>query len=420
MSKIKENYVGALDIGTNKCCALLGVSRSNNELEIIGFGERATDGAVLKGDILDMELLMTVFSEAMSEAEQMANVSFADTYCIALNVSGSTMSFVPSVGSVTIKNPDQRITENDYIEACENAERYNSPPNKSYLGMCESYSFINSSKQVTQPIGQAGYKLDVHVLLQYIGSNELANIRHLGADLGIDDARIDTIFSGIAGAYGCLSESEKNNGTLLVDFGAGTTEYMVLNDGVITHAGVLPLGMDHVINDLSIGLKLPFNLCRQFVEQGRLEQLFSNSEDYWEVEIGRNIQQKSAHAIEAVVNARLQEIFNIIKSEIYKKNIVPDISSGGVLIGGGALLSRSRDIFRDTFKFNVRIGSAIGMTGNIGNLSTPQYGTTYGLLKFAHTCCLQNELPSKNNNPVTSVVNNVMNIFSKVKDSIKL
>ena len=79
MSKIKENYVGALDIGTNKCCALLGVSRSNNELEIIGFGERATDGAVLKGDILDMELLMTVFSEAMSEAEQMANVSFADT-----------------------------------------------------------------------------------------------------------------------------------------------------------------------------------------------------------------------------------------------------------------------------------------------------------------------------------------------------
>ena len=420
MSKIRENYVGAMDIGSNKCCVLIGISRSNDELEIIGFGEMPTEETVLKGDIIDMEQLMNQFSIAMTTAEKMANISFADTYCIAVNVSGSTMNFIPSVGSVTIKNADQRITENDYAEACENTERFNIPANKFYLGMCESHSVINSSKPTTSPIGQSANKLDVHVLLQCIGLDELKNIKHLVADLGIDEDRMDTIFSGIAGAYGVLSDSEKKNGTLLVDLGAGTTEYVVMNNYGFKAAGVLPVGMDHIINDLSLGLKLPMSLCRQLLESGKLEQIFKNNELFWEYELNRTTHKIPTSSLESIVNCRLQEIFEIIKTEIYKKNCHLDLNMGGVLIGGGALLSRSHEFFENTFSFKSRTGIAIGMTGNTGNLSTPQYGATYGLLKLAHTCCIQNELPDKNNNPVTMVVDNVVNILNKVKDSIKI
>ena len=420
MSKIRENYVGAMDIGSSKCCVLIGISRSNDELEIIGFGESSSEEAVLKGDIIDMEQLREQFSIAMNDAEKMANISFADTYSIAVNVSGSTMSFIPSVGSVTIKNADQRITENDYEEACENAARFNLQDNKAYLGMCESHAVINTNKPTTSPIGQSANKLDVHVLLQCIGLDELKNINNLIADLGIDEARMDTIFSGIAGAYGVLSDSEKKNGTLLVDLGAGTTEYVVMNNYGFKAAGVLPVGMDHVINDLSLGLKLQLPLCRQLLESGKLEQILNNNEHFWEYELNRTTYKIPTSSIEAIVNSRLQEIFDIIKIEIMKKNCHLDFNMGGVLIGGGALLSRSHEIFGNTFNFNSRTGIAIGMTGNIGNLSTPRYVTTYGLLKFAHTCCVQNELPDKNNSPVNIVVDKIINTIKKVKDSINI
>jgi cell division protein FtsA len=231
---------------------------------------------------------------------------------------------------------------------------------------------------------------------------------------------MDTIFSGIADAYGVLSDSEKKNGTLLVNLGAGTTEYVVMNNYGYKAAGVLPIGMDHVINDLSLGLKLTLPLCRQLLESGKLEQILNNNEHFWEYELNRTTNKIPTSAIEAIVNARLQEIFDIIKIELLKKNCHLDLAMGGVLIGGGALLSRSHEIFSNTFNFRSRTGIAIGMTGNIGNLSTPRYVTTYGLLKLAHTCCLQNELPDKPNSPVNTVVDIIMNMIKKVKDSIKL
>ncbi|MBR7127689.1 MAG: cell division protein FtsA [Lentisphaeria bacterium] len=420
MAKIRENFVGTLDIGSNKCCVLFGLSRSNDELEIIGFGEAKSDGSVLKGDILDMELLMNQLTLALNDAEQMANISINESSITTVNISGTTMSFIPSVGSVTIKNADQRITEDDYNEALENAERFNMPENKSHLGTFESYSVINNSKKTAAPIGQSANKLDVHTLLQFVGVNELKNTKHLMADLGIEENNVDYIFSGIGGLYGCLSESERKNGSIFIDLGAGTTEFVVVNNYIITAAGVLPLGMDHVINDLSLGLKLPMSICRNLVESGQLEQLLKSNETFWEYEINRTKYRIPSHIIELIVNARLQEIFELMKIQIYRNNAHCDIEAGGILIGGGALLSRNHEIFRNTFDCNCRTGRAIGMTGNIGSLSTPQYGTTYGLLKMAHAYSMRSKLPNKNHNPVTIAVDKFIQMFSKVKDSVKL
>ena len=136
MAKVKENYVGAIDIGTHKCRALIGISRSNNELEIIGFGEALTEGAVVKGDIQNLELLQEKISDALNQAENMAQISFADIYSATINISGSSVSFIDSIGSVTIKNSDGRITDEDYEEACENAERCHIPVGKTNFGIC--------------------------------------------------------------------------------------------------------------------------------------------------------------------------------------------------------------------------------------------------------------------------------------------
>jgi cell division protein FtsA len=65
------------------------------------------------------------------------------------------------------------------------------------------------------------------------------------------------VFNGLASAEAVLLPAEKELGVVLVDIGSGTTELAIYEQKNLWYASVLPVGGDHITNDLAVGLRTP-------------------------------------------------------------------------------------------------------------------------------------------------------------------
>src|SRR5258708_20360985 len=68
---------------------------------------------------------------------------------------------------------------------------------------------------------------------------------------------VEMVFEPLATAEAVLSPDERELGVLLVDIGAGTTEYALFCEGETQYSPVAPIGAGHFPNDLPPPLRTP-------------------------------------------------------------------------------------------------------------------------------------------------------------------
>jgi len=169
-----------------------------------------------------------------------------------------------------------------------------------------------------------------------------------------------------------------------VDIGAGKTEYLVYFYRGVCASGVIPLGMEHVANDLSIGLKLHIDACRRLLENGTLAKAIQEKKSSLELpgSTGR-MMTIPLTSFEVIVDARIREIFELIRRQLREKNAPRALGAGGILTGGGAEYFRSRELFCDIFDMNCRIGIPANAPGAGFDLDSPRFSAIWGALKVA-------------------------------------
>jgi cell division protein FtsA len=257
-------------------------------------------------------------------------------------------------------------------------------------------------------------------------SNRLSNFRIVMRDAGFD-IQMNLVFSGLASAYGVLTEEEQEHGVLLVDIGAGTTEYIVVfNQGVLA-SGVIPIGFDHVANDLSIGLDLSIHNCRKMLNDGTITNHLK--ERYGNIEVrsnNGNARKIPMSSVEKIIDMRLKEIFQVIHNKVKDLALLNNLSAGGIISGGAALFPRTSEIYRTTFDFPVRIGQPFEAAGAVTGIEDPRYSNVWGALRFGLASLISSAEQEKGGliriviSHIDRIADSMMKRFRDVKDAIKI
>src|SRR5438105_5096042 len=257
------SIIVGLEIGTSKVCVVVGELGADNALNVVGVGQAKSRG-VRKGEIADAPAAEEDIRHAIVEAEQMADVEIRSVY---LGVSGGHLRGFNNRGVHPVVSADREICEEDVQDVIKNAKTINLPAQNHVVHAIRQHFLVDGHDGIANPVGMLGAKVEVDVHVVHGSLNRLQNaIRTVkGLQLEVDDI----IFTGLASSLALLNNEQKELGSLVIDIGGGTTEYVVYANGITTHTGVLAVGGDHVSNDLAYGLKVPLGRAEQLkIEHG--------------------------------------------------------------------------------------------------------------------------------------------------------
>ena len=374
-----SQIIVGLEIGTSKVCVVVGEVNDNQVANIIGLGQSKSRG-VRKGEIVDSSVVEEDVRNAIVEAEHMADVEIQSVF---LGVTGSHMRGFNNTGVHPVVSADREINDADIQDVIKNAKAVNLPSDHSVVHVIRQHFSVDGQDGILNPEGMLGAKMEVDVHVVSGRYNRLQNPIRLVSGLHLQVENI--AFNGLASSLATLSTEQKELGTLVIDLGAGTTDYAIYSGGVIKHTGVLAVGGDHVSNDLAYGLKVPLGRAEQLkVENGSAVIDPESKNRMLDLSTDNIVPGKKVNLnhLQMIMSLRLREIFELIATDIDQAGLINYLRAGVVLCGGGARTPNITKLARDVFKLPAAIGRSSTVSGIKNALDEPEFSTSIGLIKF--------------------------------------
>lgn len=379
-----EDIVFGIDIGTTKICALVGAVR-DRELQIIGLGVQPSDG-MRKGMIVDVPSATVALARAVQEAEETSGYRLSQA---VVSIAGEHIGSTNNTGMVAIgsgrTSPDAGVTPADIDRALETAQAIPIPHNRQIIHLIPRHYTIDDHAGVRQPLGMHGYRLEVEAHIVTAATSALQNLQHCVGGVGINAA--ETVLNALASAEAVLEPAEREMGVLIADIGGGTTDLALYKQGTVWHTHVIPIGGYHITNDIAIGLRAPYETAEKVkLQYGDCRPAEIDPDLVFTVEpFGGEKIQVGRQDLAQVIEARIEEIFNLILKDIQQSGYDEMLPAGIVLTGGTAQLRGITNVAERVLNVPARVAAPKNLVGLVDTLHSPAYATSVGLLRWAST-----------------------------------
>jgi cell division protein FtsA len=189
----------------------------------------------------------------------------------------------------------------------------------------------------------------------------------------------------IASSKAVLSRDEMEAGVALVDIGGGTTDLAIFHEGIIRHTAVIPFGGDVITRDIKEGC----NVMQQQAEKLKVKfgsALVEAITDNRIITIpglkGRPSKEISEQNLAAIIQARVEEIFDQVYWEIRRSGYDRKLIGGIVLTGGGSMLRNICELVEAHTGISTRLGVPTEHLahGYDKEVTSPIYATAIGLI----------------------------------------
>jgi cell division protein FtsA len=366
-------------VGTTKICAVIAEPGAGGRLEVIAVGAAASRG-LRKGVVVNIESTVEAIKQAVGEAEQAAGLEVAAVYA---GVAGGHIRGLNSRGVVAVSGKDREVSPADVARAVEAARALNLPQDREIIHVLPQTFVVDDQDGVREPIGMTGVRLEVeaHIVTGAMTSvqNVVRSVNRAGLEVR------DIVLEPLASAEAVLYPDEKELGVVLVDIGGGTTDVALYREGAIWHTAILPLGGDHISNDIAVGLRTSSadaeGLKRRY--GCALTSLVSAEETVDVPSVGgRKARQLSRQILSEIIQPRVEEIFTLVARDLARAGFRDAATAGVVVTGGTSILEGVPEVAERVFDLPVRRGVP-DVGGELAEVvKSPIYATGVGLALY--------------------------------------
>ncbi|MDR2199050.1 MAG: cell division protein FtsA [Deltaproteobacteria bacterium] len=377
-----SEIITALDIGTSKTCCVMAVVGENGDFSVIGFGNAPSTG-MSRGMVTNVDRTVSAIKAAVSEAEHMAGFE-ADN--VILGVAGGNVACHNTNGIVGVRDTRGHIiSEDDKKRARQSAMSRNVPPDREILHSIEQEYDVDGQGGIKDPSGMVGVRLEVNMHLVTVSTNALQNVLNCAKLAGLRVREEDIVLMSLASSEAVLTPQEKQMGVALLDFGAGTTGFMVFSGGSPRHTKVLNLGGNSLTRDV-------FKTLRATLESAEILKIREGCCARWLLppegglleipDVNGGTQEVDSHVLCDILESRVEEIMSRLHQELIASGYDQQVA-GVVLTGGSSLLKGVPELASDIFQRPARVGYPAYEGGLSEMVYSPKFSTVTGLLLYA-------------------------------------
>ena len=352
---------------------------ATGSLDVIGVGAAPSRG-LRRGIVVNIESTVEGIKQAVSEAELQAGVEVAGVYA---GVAGGHIRGVNSRGVVAVSGKDREVTRVDVERVVDAARAINLPPDREIIHVLPQTFVVDDQDGVREPVGMSGVRLEaeVHIVTGAVTSihNVIRSVNRAGL------AVHDIVLEPLASAEAVLFPDEKELGVVLIDIGGGTTDVALFREGAIWYTAILPLGGDHITNDIAIGLRTPIADAEELKRKyGCASTALVPAEETVDVPSvgGRKPRQLSRQVLSEIVQPRVEEIVTLVARDIAKAGWQDAATAGVVITGGTSIMEGVPEIAEAVFEQPVRRGVPQDVGGLADAVRSPIFSTAVGLVIY--------------------------------------
>lgn len=378
----KEQYIVGLDIGTHTIRVVQGKLEETGKINIVGAASVPANG-LRKGVIVDIDEAVSSISAALERVERMTGVPVQHAN---VSVGGNHIACMDSKGVIAVSRADGEISENDIVRVIDASQAISIPPNREVIHVIPKTFTLDGQAGIKDPIGMTGIRLEVETVIIHGALPFLKNLTKAITQTGLEVDQM--VLSPLAAATSVLNKRQKELGVALIDLGAGTTSIAVYEENNLLHTAIVPVGSMHITNDIAIGLRCTIDAAE------KVKLLYGGAspammDKLGEVDMSKIDPEEETRIpqtmVGEIIEARLEEIFDLCSRELKKIERDGKLPAGIVLTGGGAELPGIVEFAKHRLRLPVSIGSPTETDTIIDQVVNPSFATVVGLALWGGT-----------------------------------
>lgn len=396
-----SKYAVGIDIGTTRVRCIIGhIDATNSEPKIVGVGEAVNSG-MRKGSIVNLNGPAQAIDAALAEAERMSGV---EVNSASVNINGSHILSTVTDGMVAVGSTEHVVNREDIIRLEEVATIGKVPANREVLKVVAHQFSLDGQDNIKDPIGMSGTRLEMSA---NVISALAPHVSALHGVLELVKVQPHSMTpSAIAAAKSVLSDQQLENGVAVLDLGGSTTGIAIFEEGDIHYTSVVPIGSNHLTNDLAIGLKTDLEIAEQ-VKIIHGSAVHEHGSEKVVIKLDKDTHEFKREDVDEIISARLDELFEDVVKEFKKAGRYAKLPNGVVLIGGGSKLKNIAEYAKESLGLATRIGRLKGLSGLVEHVDGPQFATAVGLMLIDSEKNNQDLSENNGNKNVAKAANNL-------------
>lgn len=412
---MSNDIIVGLDVGTQYTRVVVAEKLDGGGFQIIGTGKADSTG-MRKGSVTNIEKTVQGINAAIDAAEMMSGVDIE--HC-SIGLGGTHIEGLNSRGVFPVRDKgknNREIDRTDIDSVINSAKAIEIPLDREIIHVVPQSYTVDKQRDIRDPLNMIGVRLEAEV---HIITGSVTSIKNTILCVNRANLRVDSLMHhGIADVKAVMTKDEQELGSVLIDIGAGTTEITVMQRGAPVMTAAIPVGGIQVTNDLAMIKKIPFdaaekikiaNGCcwREFAEAGEAIVLPPVA--------GRGPEEMLKSEMCEIFQARMAEIFAMVKDKVSLFTGEMFLSGSVVLCGGAALLPGCVELASEIFELpSVRLGIPSTIGGLTGDYRSPDFASVLGIIWNEYENQSKEESAAVGGDNSNTVFKRVSNFFKEL------